>query len=517
MTRAANFAAVDLGASSGRVMVGVLADDRMAMHEVHRFSNQPIILPASAASDGDTGGDEPRTELHWDVLDLFRQIRIGLQAARDAFGTLESVGIDSWGCDYGLLDARGRLLGVPFHYRDTRTAGAAQRFFAVLPPNEAYAATGSQVQDFNTGFQLLSDGAPVVNLASRMLQIPDLFGYWLTGRTANEVTNASTSGLFDPRRRTWAEAPIEALMELGVSARHLLGVPAEPGTRLGPVLDAVVPGLRTLAGEPTPVTLVGSHDTASAVVAVPATETDIAYLSSGTWSLLGMEMDAPICTPASRAANFGNELGVDHTVRYLKNVMGLWLLSESLRTWALAGRPVKLVDILQMAAAVPSHERLVDVDSGVYLPPGDMPARIDAALAASGYPVCTSQAETVRCILDSLALAYRRGLQAAQQLTGRPVHRLHIVGGGVRNELLCQLTADATGVPVTAGPVEATALGNLLVQARATGHLKGDLRMLRQVVRNSQQLDQYLPDPAPAQAWMDADVELLNRTKGISA
>lgn len=463
------FAAVDLGASSGRVIVGTVADERVTLHEVNRFPNGPVRVGGS---------------LHWDVLGLYRGILDGLRAATREAGVLDGIGIDSWAVDYGLLDADGALLGTPFHYRDARTDGVPSTVFATIPAAELYARTGLQVQPFNTVFQLVAaQGTAALAAARQLLLIPDLLGYWLTGERIAEVTNASTTGLLDATTRSWAPDLAE---RAGLDPR-LLPPLRDAGVLLGRVRDDVgLPGS-------VPVWTVGSHDTASAVVAVPASGSDFAYISCGTWSLVGLELDRPVLTEESRAANFTNEAGVDGTVRYLRNVMGLWVLQESIRTWNEAGLPADLPDLLAAAARVPALTTVVDIDGPAFLPPGDMPARIAAEAVRTGQTPPQSQAETVRCILDSLALAYRRAVRQASVLASRDVSVVHVVGGGVRNELLCQLTADATGLPVVAGPVEGAALGNVLVQARAAGVLSGGLGDLRAVGARGLDLRRYEP------------------------
>jgi rhamnulokinase len=445
------FAAVDLGASSGRVIVGSVDDDHVHLREVSRFPNGPVRVGGS---------------LHWDLTGLYRSVLEGLSAA----GPLDGIGVDSWAVDYGLLDADGVLLDEPFHYRDARTNGVPERAFATIPAPALYARTGLQVQPFNTVFQLMAEQR--LADARGLLLIPDLLGYWLTGVRAAEVTNASTTGLLDATTRTWAWDLVE---RLGIDP-GLLPPLRDPGELLGHRGSV-------------PVWTVGSHDTASAVVAVPATGTDFAYISCGTWSLVGLELDRPVLTEESRVANFTNEAGVDGTVRYLRNVMGLWVLQECLRTWGDAD----LVALLADAALLPALRTVVDIDSPTFLPPGDMPARIAAEAARTGQSPPQTRAETVRCILDSLALAYRRAVRQASSLAGRDVSVVHVVGGGVRNELLCQLTADATGLPVVAGPVEGAALGNVLVQARAAGVLSGSLADLRSVGARGLDLRRYEP------------------------
>jgi rhamnulokinase len=338
--------------------------------------------------------------------------------------------------------------------------------------------------------------------AERALLIPDLLTCWLTGAVGAEVTNASTTGLLDATSREWAW---ELIDRLGLP-RGLFPPLTRPGDRLGELTPDVLADTG-LTG-PVPVTAVGSHDTASAVVGVPAESARFGYVSCGTWSLVGVELDAPVLTEASRRAGFTNELGVDGTVRYLRNVMGLWLLQESLRTWQAAGLPADLTGLLHAAAREPAFGAVVDCDDDRFLPPGDMPARIAEVCRETGQTVPSSQAATVRCILDSLALAYRRTVRRAAELSGQPVDVVHLVGGGARNELLCQLTADACGLPVVAGPVEAAALGNALVQARAGGAVSGGLAELRTLVRTTQQVRSYAPSPSAGAGWAAAEERL---------
>ena len=474
-------AAADLGASGGRVMVGQAGAGRLDLHEAHRFGNVPVRVAGT---------------LHWDILRLYQDVLDGLRAAARSFG-LASVGIDSWAVDYGLLDATGALLGNPVHYRDDRTDGVAGEVLARIP--DLYAVTGIQQLPFNTIYQLSAAArAGQLAAAQTMLLIPDLLAYWLTGQIGAELTNASTTQLLDARTQSWAD---ELICAAGLPGR-LFPPLRRPGSVIGTVRPDAEPHLAGV-----PVIAVGSHDTASAVVAVPAGGPDFGYISSGTWSLVGVELDAPVLTEASRAANFTNEAGVDGTIRYLRNVMGLWLLQESVRGWADGGQPVDLPDLLGAAARQPPLVTVVDPDDPVFLPPGDMPARIAAAARRTGQPAPDSPAALVRCILDSLALAYRRALRQVQELSGRDLAVVHVVGGGSRNDLLLQLTADACGRPVVAGPAEATALGNILVQARALGAAPGDLAGLRDLVRATQRLRRFQPS-VDAAAWAAAAARL---------
>ncbi|MFJ4626132.1 rhamnulokinase family protein [Streptomyces sp. NPDC088847] len=476
------YAAVDLGASSGRVMVGRVGPDSLELTEAHRFPNRPVRTPEG---------------LRWDILALYAGVLDGLRAAGPA---LDSVGIDSWAVDYGLLDADGALLGNPVHYRDARTEGVAEKVWATVPAGELYASTGLQYAPFNTLYQLTAarDSAQLA-AAERLLLIPDLLSYWLTGEQGTELTNASTTQLVDPRTREWS---YDIASRLGIDL-GLFGPLRQPGDPAG-VLRAEVLEETGLRG-PVPVTVVGSHDTASAVAAVPAVEERFAYICTGTWSLVGLELDAPVLTEASRAANFTNELGLDGTVRYLRNIMGLWLLQECVRAW---GEP-ELGELLREAARVPALRSVVDAGDAGFLAPGRMPERIADACRASGQPVPESRGEITRCILDSLALAHRRAVGEARELAGHPVDVVHIVGGGTRNALLCQLTADACGLPVVAGPTEAAALGNVLVQARAHG-LVGDLAGMRRLLARTQASTRYEPQGDTAR-WQAAEARLAAR------
>jgi rhamnulokinase len=488
MSTELTLAAVDLGASSGRVMAARVGPERLDLHEVHRFPNRPVRTAGT---------------LHWDVLGLYAGILDGLRAAGRDLGRLDGVGIDSWAVDYGLLDADGALLGNPVHYRDARHETAVPAVHAAVPPEELYRVTGLQHLPFNTIFQLAAarDTARL-GAARTLLLVPDLLAHWLTGAVGAEVTNASTTGLLDATSREWAGPLID---RLGLP-RELFPPLRQPGDRLGDLRDDVL--TETGLTGPVPVTAVGSHDTASAVVGVPAADDRFAYISCGTWSLVGVELEKPVLSEASRTAGFTNELGVDGTVRYLRNVMGLWLLQESQRTWAGAGLTADLPDLLAAAARVPAFTTLVDPDDARFLPPGDMPARIAAYCTQTGQTPPQSQAETVRSILDSLALAYRRSVRRAAELSGRPVENVHLVGGGARNTLLCQLTADACGLPVLAGPVEAAAIGNALVQARAGGALSGGLPELRALIRSTHDVRLYLPTTGAEAAWSVAEERL---------
>lgn len=451
-------AAIDLGATSGRVMRAVIGPDHLELVEVARFPNGPV--------EHDDG-------LHWDIEALRGHILAGLRQAFAADPLITSIGIDSWAVDYALM-AGDRMLGTPFHYRDDRTARGVAAVHAVVPPDELYAASGLQHLSFNTVFQLAAEGDALA-AADRFLMIPDLVAYWLTGRSVAEATNASTTALLDPRTGEWNGALIA---RLGLP-RRVFPELVRPGDDLGPLTPAMAAELA--APEGVRVTAVGSHDTASAVVGVPMTRPDAAYISCGTWGLVGLELEHPVITDASREANFTNEGGVDGRVRFLHNVMGLWLLSETIRSWEAKSGPVDLSRLLVDAAAVTEPVPVFDASDERFMAPGDMPARIAAALSEQGDAVPTTRGAMARCILESLASAFAEAVRDASRLADREVGVIHLVGGGALNSLLCQLTADRSGMPVLAGPVEATALGNVLVQARALG-LGGTLEQARALV-----------------------------------
>jgi rhamnulokinase len=456
-------------------MLAEVGPNVLELLELNRFWNGPVRVNGT---------------LHWDVLHLYRSILEGLQLA----GRLDSIGIDSWAVDYGLLDEAGRLLGNPVHYRDSRTDGVLERVLASVPAAELYAVTGLQQLPFNTIYQLAAEQLPAN--AATLLMIPDLLAYWLTGEIGVERTNASTTQLYDVSARDWSD---ELISRVGSLRRRIFPALREPGDVIGNVLPdetGLAPG--------TPVIAVGSHDTASAVVAVPAVGERFAYISSGTWSLVGLELDAPVLTDQARDANFTNEGGVDGRIRFLRNVMGLWILQECRRIWGDDDLP----KLLQEAAAAPPFSVLIDPDAPEFLAPGNMPARIDEHCRATGQEPPRSRGTTVRCILESLALAYRRTLRAAQTIAAREVDVLHVIGGGSQNELLCQLTADACGVPVLAGPVEASALGNVLVQARALGEPFPDLDAMRALVRATHSLRRYDPQGKPAD-WDAAESRIF--------
>jgi Sugar (pentulose and hexulose) kinases len=478
------FLALDLGAGSGRGMVGVLdtARGRVSLDEVHRFANTPVRL-------GDT--------LYWDLPLLMAECRTAIGKASET-GALSGIGVDTWGVDFGLLDARGDLLGLPVHYRDRRNDGMIEKVYASVPRAEVFARTGIQTMQINTLFQLaaLRERNPqMLDAAARLLFIPDLFHYFLTGRAEAEYTIATTSQMYDSRSGGWATSLLE---KLGLPT-HILPNVVLAGTEYGPLTAAEAE--ETGAAPGIPVIAPAGHDTGSAVAAVPAEEGDgWAYLSSGTWSLLGLEVPAPVITPEAEAANVTNEGGVDGTIRLLKNIGGMWLIEGCRRAYARLGDERSYDQLSRLAADARPMAALVDPDHPTLLAPDDMPKAIRELCAATGQAPPEGIGATIRCCLDSLALKYRVVLATMERLTGRTVHTLHIVGGGSQNRLLNQIAADATGCRVLAGPVEATALGNILIQAKARGMVES-LDEVRRIVRASFVPEVYEPDPAAKAQW----------------
>ncbi len=487
--RAATVAAIDLGASSGRVVVGRCTAHDVTLREVHRFPNVPVRV----------GG-----VLRWDVLALFRGILDGLREATNSAGALEAIGVDSWAVDYGLLDADGQLLGNPAHYRDARTAPAVAAALDRCGAAALYGATGAALQPFNTVFQLLADrGTAQMGIATQALLIPDLMTYWLSGSMGTELTNASTTGLLDARTLDWSTT----------LPRHL-GVPLglfPPIRRPGQILGTMRADLAADTGLDTApqVVTVPSHDTAAAVAGIPAASEHFAYVCTGTWALVGLTLPGPVITEASRAANFTNEVAADGSIRFLRNVTGFWLLQECVRAWRAAGLQIELDELTDAAAALPALRALIDVQQPGFTAPGDMPRRVaQACLQTSGMTISTP-AELTRCILDSMALAIRHALREAARLSNHTVDIVHIVGGGVSNALFCQLVADACQLPVHAGPTEAASWGNTIYQARALGVLSGSTADARAIIGQAAHPVAY-DVRGDEHAWHRADEIVLN-------
>jgi rhamnulokinase len=458
-------------------MAGRLGAGRVEIEPVYRFPNTPVRI-----ADG----------LHWNVLGLYVEIEAGLRLAGERYRSgIAGLGIDSWAVDYGLIDEAGRLLGVPYHYRDSRTDGVQEGVAAIVSPEEQYRRTGIAQLPFNTLYQLAAQrrsGDSTLDRARSLLMIPDLLHYWLTGIESAEYTNATTTGAFGVDGR-WAS---DLLSRLDIPHSIFLS-PGRPGSVLGAIRDAVQ---RDTGLGPVPVILPATHDTASAVVAVPAAPSGSgethAYISSGTWSLLGLELDRPILSEEARLAGFTNEGGSGNTYRFLTNIMGLWLVQECRRAWARRGRSWSYDDLTVRAAAEPSPGAVLDVDDAAFLHPDDMPGAIADFLRQTGQRTPESEPATIRIILEGLALGYRRSIDEVERIAGLRVGTIHIVGGGSQNAFLCQLTADACKRPVEAGPVEATAMGNVLVQAMGTGQIR-DLAEAHEVARRSSDLVLYEP------------------------
>lgn len=493
--------AIDLGASSGRVISGEVSNDVVRTRLIRRFSNAPVVVPTQDAD-----------HLHWDVLNLWDNSLRGL-ADLQAEG-IDSVGVDTWAVDYGLLGASGELLGNPFSYRDWRTDGIPDAFFERADRDEVYRLNGVQVQSFNTMFQLLAaarDGSQRSSLksASSLLMLPDLFNYWLTGQRHTEATNGSSTGLLDPGTRQWSDGICGLVEERGgVAVARLLAPLIEPGSIVGSVRQGLVPTWDGTSETPV-VVAVGSHDTASAVAGVPAREKNWAYISCGTWSLVGLELARPVLTSSSRELNFTNELGVDGTVRFLKNIMGMWVLNSCFNRWKKCNPQLTWKELDREAARCSPLRTVIDINHPSLFTPGDMPSRIARLARATGQPVPESPGQFVRTINESLALAHAQAVRQACTLAERSVDEIHLVGGAVNNAQLCQFTADASGLPVVAGPQEATSLGNLMVQARAVGDAPADLSGLRRIIRNSVQLTTYRPDGNQAR-WAEAATRIYN-------
>ena len=472
MSKLTAFAAVDLGASSGRVILGKISNEKIEYEEVHRFGNGPF-----ERGDG----------LYWDIDSLKANVLEGLAKLADAGAV--SIGVDSWAVDYGLIDQGGALLRTPHHYRDERNLRGVKSVEKTISQENLYSQAGLQFLPFNTIYQLAVDhdeqGA-LIDQSDKALLIPDLFNFWLCGARRTERTNASTTGLLDPVSKTWQSGLID---RLGLQQRLLADVVNE-GTYLGTITSEIkqVTGLDAS----TQVVTVGSHDTASAFVAVPSTKPNSLFVSSGTWSLLGVELDEPVLTEQARKANFTNEGGVDGRIRFLKNVTGLWLLQECVREWRNNGQVHQIESLIEAARLLPK-QAVIDVNDPSFVAPGDMSPRVREACKQTGQKVPETEAEVVRVIIDSLVEKYISVIAELEELTNIKLERIHVVGGGSQNELLNELLATGTGLEVLAGPVEATAIGNLLVQARAAGVIHGTLEDMRSLVAKNFPIKTFAP------------------------
>lgn len=473
MSTTQNYIAVDMGAESGRAILGQFDGNRLEISELHRFPNTPVRLP-----DG----------LHWNVLALWSEMKRSLALAAQKGIQPQGFGLDTWGVDFGLLDRRGSLLGNPFHYRDSRTNGMMEEAFKIVPRADIFNQTGIAFMQLNSLYQLLSmvrADAPILGIARTFLTMPDLFNYWMTGQKVCEYTIATTTQCFDTRRNVWATPLLE---RLGIPTQIFPDV-VQPGTVLGPLADEVAEevGVKNLQ-----VIAPASHDTGSAVAAVPASQTDFAWISSGTWSIMGVESPVPVINDQILEINLTNEGGVNGTIRLSRNIMGLWLVQECRRTWNQQGESLSYDELTRMAAEALPLRAIVDPDSGEFFAPGDMPTRIQEYCRRTGQPVPETKGEIVRCALESVALKYRWVLERLETLVGHSLGAIHIVGGGTQNKLLSQLTADATCKPVITGPVEATAIGNILSQMIGLNVL-ASLADAREVVRRSYEVLTFEP------------------------
>ena len=488
MRATSDFLAIDLGAESGRGVIGRFDGERLTLEEVHRFPN---------------GATRMIDTLYWDLPHLFGGVKAAIAKALSESDSVESLGIDTWGVDFGLVGRGNALLGHPVHYRDARTDGMLEKAFKIVSPERIHEITGVQFLSINTLYQLLAmrlQGSPILDVAETLLMVPDLFAWLLTGRKVGERTDASTTQLYDPNTRNWSDELCESFN----LPRRIFPELVDPGTIIGPLLPSVIDEIG--CGKGLTVIAPATHDTASAVAAVPAPgeptmPPEWCFLSSGTWSLLGVETTVPVINESTLKYNFTNEGGVAGTTRLLKNIMGLWLVQECRRTWSRRGREFSYDELIAMAAASRPFGSTVDPDDPLFLAPGDMPSRIADFCVRTGQKPPEDEGSFVRCALESLALKYHWTIERLEGMLGTKIRAIHVVGGGSRNALLCQFTADACGRPVFAGPVEATAAGNVLIQALARG-LVSSLGELRSVVARSFPPTRF--EPRDHSAWREA-------------
>lgn len=490
--RARSYLGFDLGAESGRAVLGRLQHGILSVEEIHRFRNEPV---------------DERGSLHWDVARLWLEMRKALSLVKEE--PLAGIGVDAWGVDYALLGEGGELLQNPYHYRDRRTQGIMEDVFRRVPKEDIYRITGIQFMPINTLYQLVAaqkETPSLLGAAKTLLTIPDLFNYWLSGNAVCEYTNATTTQLVDPVRRNWATDLMKA-----VGLPPALPAPiVEPGTMVGNLLPGIA-GTTVEAG--IPVIAPACHDTGSAVAAITARQ-GTAFLSSGTWSLIGTELDAPVLTPAALNANFTNEGGVKGTTRLLKNVMGLWMLQGCRRRWSARGHAADYAELVELGSRQPAFEQLIDPDDESFLRAGDMPGAIDSFCARTHQPAPSTEGAYVRCVLDSLALKYRLVVQKLEQLCGKRIEQIRVIGGGSNNHLLNQFTADATGRRVLAGPAEATALGNLAIQMLATGEASS-LSEVRAIIDRSFPTKVF--EPMETEQWERQSERFQQYCEGIYA
>jgi len=488
--------AFDYGASSGRAILGKFDGEKLALDEVHRFSNDPVMI---------------RGSLYWDILRLFHEMKQAiLKCVKNGDKDIAGIGTDTWGVDFGLIGANGELLGNPFHYRDSRTEGMIEKACETVPKRDIYNRTGIAFQKFNTLYQLLSmklNNSPILEKASSLLFTPDLLNYFLTGEKTTEFTIASTSQMLEAGGRGWAVSMLE---KLGIPCNILLDI-IDPGTVIGRVDGKIC---EELNAEPAPVIAVAGHDTGSAVISVPAEGERHAYLSSGTWSLLGVELNEPVINDSTYSMNYTNEGGYGRTTRLLKNIMGLWIYQECKRAWDKQGEAHSFDELEDMALKAGPSGSFIDPDDDLFYSPGHMPEKIAEYCRNTGQPVPDGKAQIVRCVMESLALKYRMALQGLEDILGYAIPALHIVGGGSRNAMLNGFTAGAIGKPVIAGPVEATAAGNLACQLLALGEISG-IKEARQLIRRS--FPVRVHEPCDKGKWDEAYgkfKEILNKAGG---
>ena len=475
---------IDLGASSGRGIVGSFNGEKLTLTENHRFLNEPVIQNG---------------KFSWDILRIFHEIKNSIRKCVLDGDEIATVGIDTWGVDYGLLDKNGHLISNPVHYRDARNDGIEEYVDKICPLSDIYAATGIQSLNFNTIYQLAAEqrfNPGLLDYADKMLFIPDLLGYFLTGEMATEYTIASTGAVLDAKSKNYA---FELLDKLGIP-RKLFSDIVSPGHTLGALLPQVIEETGKTGAK---VVKIASHDTASAVMAVPSKEESFIYISSGTWSLMGTELRSPIITDEASRLGFTNEGGVEDTIRFLKNIMGLWLIQESRRQWKREGTDYSFGDLSKLALEAEPRKCFINPDDKMFAPPGNMPERIVEYCKKTGQRTPESVGEIVRCILDSLALKYRNTVESIAAFMPKKPTAIHVVGGGCQDKLLCKLTSDAIGLPVYAGPIEATAIGNISMQAIAAGELK-DVSEARDLISRSIELDTYEPTVSDKAAWDEA-------------
>jgi len=465
--------AFDFGASSGRAILGSLKNEKLELTEIHRFSNEPVMFAQ---------------HLQWDILKLCHEVKQGILKCKIAGFNVESIGIDTWGVDFGLLDKDGELLSNPYHYRDERTKDMMEKCFEYIPKEELFKRTGLQFAQYNSIYQLLSmveNNSNILKISHTLLMMPDLFNYMLTGKSFTEFTEFTTSQLYNYEEKTWDKYVIDKLnIPSSIFAPMIM-----PGSEVGLVKESICQELNI---KPIKVIAVGGHDTASAVAAVPSLEDNPVFISSGTWSILGMENDQPIINNKVYKYNFTNEGGTNNKVLLLKNIMGLWIIQECKRAWEREGLSFSFGEIVQMAKEEKSGISFIDPDNELFYAPGNMPERVKDFCRNTNQPIPQSIDEVIRCVEESLALKYRWAIEKLEEITDKKIHTIHVVGGGIQDKLLCELTANITGRKVIAGPVEATAIGNLIIQAQALGRVK-DQKHGREIIKNSFEIEEYIP------------------------